>query len=362
MGTLRYLKQRAARGRFVGLLGSAAAVILLSAAPARAVTFGADLSSLTPDSGYSCGFLAGFQGCTVQDPLMDDMELVLPDPVAHGDQTGVVTAIQVKAAVTEPAQFVVVEWSGKPGEGNPFPSGVMALSAPVTLQPGIDNFNTNLPVDRRLDSNGYESWSVVSLNILDGSSPLPVATGGVYAETGVLLDNGNPLATTTSDLTLPPNSVEVGGLPPGRLLLSGDVTITTGQTSGTTDGGTTAGGTGTGATGGDTTGLPQLALATTAKAKGGGALLGLRCGPSAPCAGTIRIQSSAPGTAGKNARAKLITYAAATFSIPPGSSRVVQLTLTRNGKQALKTHRSITAYAITRLSGRLTSTKIALKR
>src|ERR1700756_2795606 len=114
MRTWSALTKRAARGRFVGLLGSAAAVILLSATPARAVTFGADLPSLTPDSGYSCGFLGGFEGCTVQDPLMDDMELVLPDPVANGNQTGVVTAVHVKAAVTEPAQFVVVEWSGKP--------------------------------------------------------------------------------------------------------------------------------------------------------------------------------------------------------------------------------------------------------
>jgi hypothetical protein len=75
-----------------------------------------------------------------------------------------------RSAATAPAQFVVVEWSGKPGEGQPFPSGVMAVSQTVTLQPGIDNFNTSLPVDRRRAPNGFESWSEVALTILDGSS------------------------------------------------------------------------------------------------------------------------------------------------------------------------------------------------
>jgi hypothetical protein len=356
------LTRCAARRRFAWLLGVAAAgVFLLNAASAQAVTFGADLSSLTPDSAYTCGFLGGVDGCTVEDPLMDDMELVLPDPVSNGDQTGVVTSIQVKAAVTEPAQFVVVEWSGKPGQGNPFPSGVMALSAPVTLQPGINNFNTNLPVDRRLASNGYESWSVVSLNILGGSSPLPVAAGGTYAETGVLLNNDNPLTTTSSDLTLPPNSVEVGGIPPGRLLMSGDVTITTGQTSGTTTTGTTTT-TGGGTSGGGTTSLPQLTLATVAKAKGRAASLALTCGGNTSCSGTVRLQGGTQGAAGKKAKAKPITYATGTFAIPAGSSRVVLLTLTRYGKQALKSHRSISASAIATVSGRLSSTKITLKR
>jgi hypothetical protein len=171
------------------------------------------------------------QGCTPQDPLQHDMELVLPDPVESGNQTGVVTAIHVKAAATAPAQFVVVEWSGKPGEGSPFPSGVMAVSAPVTLQPGMNHFNTNLPVDRRLASNGFESWSVVSLTILNGTSPIPAQSGGSCAKTGVLLDNGRPLTQTTADLTAVPHSVQVGGLPPARLLMAGDVTITTGDGS-----------------------------------------------------------------------------------------------------------------------------------
>ena len=171
----------------------AVALLALSATSAQAVTFGPDLDTATADYPYGCNLVWASQGCTLQDPLAHDMELVLPDPVASGNQTGVVTAIHVKAAAPAPAQFVVVEWSGKPGDGNPFPSGVMAVSQPVTLQPGMNHFNTNLPVDRRLADNGFESWSVVSLTILNGTSPIPAQSGGSFSETGVLLDNGGPL-------------------------------------------------------------------------------------------------------------------------------------------------------------------------
>ena len=170
-----------------------AAVLALITAPADAATFGPALNAATANYQYNCEFAGGYQGCTLQDPLQDDMELVLPDPVVNGNQTGVVTAISVKSAASAPAQFVVVEWSGRPSEANPFPSGVMAVSQQVTLQPGINNFNTNLPVDRRLAPNGFESWSVVSLNILNGTSPIPAEAGGSFATTGFLLDNGLPL-------------------------------------------------------------------------------------------------------------------------------------------------------------------------
>ncbi len=165
---------------------------------ARAVTFGPDLSHATPNNAYTCyPWFGGHQGCTVYEPRTTDMELVLPDPVFHGNQTGTVTAIHVLSAAAMPAQFVVVEWSGKPGEGNPFPSGVAAVSQQVMLQPGLNNFNTNLPVDYRLASNGYESWSDVSMTILSGSSPIPAQSGGSFAALGVMTDNYLPITQTT---------------------------------------------------------------------------------------------------------------------------------------------------------------------
>jgi hypothetical protein len=45
-------------------------------------------------------------------------------------------ALPVLAEAEAPAQFIVVEWSGRPGAGEPFPSGVMALSEQVTLHVG----------------------------------------------------------------------------------------------------------------------------------------------------------------------------------------------------------------------------------
>jgi hypothetical protein len=156
-------------------------------------------------------------------------------------------------------------------------------------------------VDWCLASNGYESWSAISLSILDGSSPLPLAYGGLYSETGLLLDNGSPLTSTTSDLTVPPHSVQIGGLPPARLLMSAEVTVTTGQGGGGTTGGIpgtgatpvgagSAGGAG-GAGGTITAYSPQISLPGALKVKGNTVPVVLSCGPSASCVGTVRVQS-----------------------------------------------------------------------
>jgi hypothetical protein len=322
---------------------------------AHAVTFGPDLDTATPDYPYGCNLVWASQGCTLQDPLQHDMELVLPDPVVSGDQTGVVTAIHVKAAAPAPAQFVVVEWSGKPGDGNPFPSGVMALSAPVTLQPGMNHFNTNLPVDRRLAANGFESWSVVSLTILNGTSPIPAQSGGSFSETGVLLDNGGPLTQTTSDLTGVPHNVQVGGLPPARLLMAGDLTITTGN--GTDPGNTPVDPT-------VQTAPSELSLPTRARIRGRKVTVPLHCVGAADCAGTLRIQSRpAAGATAARKRSKTITYASASFSVGAGLGGSAKAALSKDGRKAVRRHRAVRAYANVRFAdGRVTSARITLRR
>ncbi len=322
---------------------------------ARAVTFGPDLDTATADYPYGCNLVGGRRAARCRTRSQHDMELVLPDPVASGDQTGVVTAIHVKAAAPAPAQFVVVEWSGKPGDGNPFPSGVMAVSAPVTLQPGMNHFNTNLPVDRRLAANGFESWSVVSLTILDGTSPIPAQSGGSFAETGVLLDNGGPLTQTTADLTAVPHNVQVGGLPPARLLMAGELTITTGNGS---DPGNTPGDPGV------QTAPSELSLPARARIKGRKVTVPLRCVGAADCAGTLRIQSRpASGATAARKRSKTITYASGSFSIGAGLAGSAKAALSKDGRKAVRRHRSVRAYAnVTFADGRVTSARIALRR
>jgi prepilin-type processing-associated H-X9-DG protein len=325
-------------------------LIVVLAVPAEAATFGPDLGGATPNF-PSCGAYGWSQGCTLIDPLADDMELVLPDPVAHGNQTGVVTAIHVKSAATAPAQFVVVEWSGKPGEGQPFPSGVMAVSAPVTLQPGINNFNTNLPVDFRLGSDGFETWSQVSLTILNGTSPVPAQYSGGFAEMGTLSDGWAPLTQTVADLTAVPHNPQVGGLPPARLLMSGEVTITTGQ------GGNPGGNTGPGDDGTPTPATSTLTVPASVRLKGRTAPLTLQCVGAADCSGTLRIQSR-PATSKKP-----LTYASGAFSIGAGLKSAVKAKLSSAGRKALRRHRSVRAYAnVTFADGRVTSAKIALRR
>ena len=344
--------------RFVPVL--AALLLALSAAPTHAVTFGPDLSSATADYPYSCSLAWAWQGCTLQDPLAHDMQLFLPDPVVHGNQTGVITAIHVKAAASAPAQFIVIEWSGQRNTGNPFPSGVMALSEQVTLQPGINDFNTNLPVDRRLASNGFESWSVVALNILDGTSPIPAQSGGSFATTGIVLDNGAPLTQTTADLTVPPHNVAVGGMPPAKLLMTGELTITTppaagGATGGTTTATTAPADTAATAPGGDAAKQSTLTLPATARLKRSAATLALQCAGAGDCTGTLRIQSRATG--------KRRTYASGTFYVPAGTTASLKLKLSKAGRKAARGHRPLRAYAnATFGDGRVTSARITLKR
>jgi hypothetical protein len=351
--------------RGCGLPALIAAVLVVACAPAEGATFGPDLAAATANYPYPCPL---FQGCTLQDPFETSMELVLPDPIVHGDQTGVVTAIHVKSAATAPAQFVVVEWSGRPDEANPFPSGVMAVSQQVTLQPGINNFNTNLPVDRRLASNGFESWSVVSLSILNGSSPIPAELGGEFATTGYLVDRGRPLTEAVADLTVVPHEVSVGGLWPGRLLMSGEVTITTGQgAAGTNNNNNNKKAPTTTVT--ETAAAPQLTIPGVGRIKANAARLPVRCVGPTNCAGVLRIQNrSQPGaTAARKAKKpkkpKTVTYASGSFSIAAGKRMSVTVRLSRDGKRAIKGHRSLRAYAnATFAGGQRKSSKVTFKR
>lgn len=327
-----------------------AALLVLFAASAEAATFGPDLNSATANDTDTCPVYAG---CTLQDPHVNDMGLVLPDPVVNGDQAGIVTAIHVKASEPAPAQFVAVEWSGKPAEGNPFPSGVMALSEQVTLQAGINNFNTNLPVDRRLAANGFESWTVVSLNILNGTSRIPAQLGGSFSTTGFLLDNWLPLTQTTSDLTAPPHNVSVGGLTPATLLMSGDVTITTPLAPNPVPNPVP-------------TPAPDLTIPATGRVKGNTVRLPLECVGAADCAGKLLVQNlaAANATAAKKSKQpKRVTYASSSFSIAAGKSQSVKMQLSKAGKKAIRRHRSLKAYAnATFTGGSVKSSKINLKR
>jgi hypothetical protein len=242
----------------------------------------------------------------------------------------------------------------------------MAVSQHVTLQPGVNNFNTNLPIDRRLATNGFETWSVVSLNILNGVSAIPAESGGSIATTGFLLDNGQPLTQTVADLTAAPHYVAVGGLPPATLLMSGEVTITTPQKQPNKEekapneenGGKKAEKT--------HPATPQLTIPAVGRIKGNAARVSIHCVSSTDCAGALRIQNlAAPGAAlaAKARKPKTITYASGSFSIRAGKSVSVIAKLSNAGMGAIKGHNSLRAYANATLAdGHATSLKITLKR
>ena len=372
---------RAWESKHLLALLTGAALLAATDAPAHGATFGPDLNSAIANYPYSCDplyVLHAPYGCTLMYPTDDDIALLLPDPIINGDQTGVVTALHVLAAESAPAQFIAVEWASKINEAAPFPTGVTAVTEQVTLHPGINNFITDLPVDRRLTPDDFESWSVVSLNILNGTSRIPAQEGGSYA-LGFLLDNGLPLTETAADLNVPPHNLSLGGAPPGRLLMSGEVTITTPGEVPIAPIAPTAPAVPVvnpqppaqappivPVVPAVAAPVPRLAIPAAAKVKGNAARLPLRCVGAANCAGSLRIQNRlAPGS--KLARAaaepKLITYASGSFSIPAGKTRSVTVKLSKAGKLAIKGHRSLKAYAnVAFKGGRAVSLRVTLKR
>ncbi len=326
--------------------------LLLALVPmtARAIPFGPDLSGMRADpSPPICYWLGGiYGGCTLYDPTTTFMLTKLPDPIARGDQKGVVTVMHVVAATTEPAQFVVIEFASKVDDPHPFPNGVSAVSQPVTLHPGLNNFNTNLPVDARLTKDGYEVWSAVAISILATGAPAPIAsTPSAFANIGVLVDNYGPITTTTSDLTVPPHNPSIGGWP-GTLLLSGDVTVTTPQPQPQPQPQPHPGA------------VPKLTLPTTATVRRDTAAIRLRC-TAAACKGTVRIRNRSASGAG--ARGKLITYATGSFSLRAGATGSVAARLSADGRRVLKHRRSLKAYAVVTLSTRRTvSAQVTLRK
>lgn len=336
-----------ARATFRALIG--AATLSFAITSAHAIPFGPDLTTAVPNNPYTCSFPFATSppgiypfGCTTADPAQTSMSFLLPDPVVHGNQTGVVTTLHVLSAATAPAQFIVVAYAGTPAVIEPpFPSAVTAVSEQVMLHPGLNNFNTNLPVEFTLHPNGYETWSIVSLNILDGSSPLPAQLGGEFSTTGLLFDNGRPLTATAVDLTIPPHNVAISGYPPMTLLMSGDMTITTG--------------------GRHPLGTPDLA-AEDALVRGNRLLVDLICSAGGPCPGHLLLQDQpAPGAAvagrehGSLAtlepRARVVTYGKARFKLFAGQTAMLPVPLKAAGRRLVRGGGTPTMWANIKVKG-----------
>jgi len=335
----------------------ATAAISVAVGSAHAIPFGPDLTTAVANNPYPCSYPFATSppgiypyGCTAADAGQTSMSFVLPDPVVNGDQTGVVTALHVLSATTAPAQFIVIAEAGMatPVEP-PFPSAVTAVTEPVMLHPGLNNFNTNLPVEFQLHSNGFVTWSIVALNILDGSSPLPAQLGGQFVTTGLVFDNGRPLAQTAVDLTIPPHNVAVSGFPPMTLLMSGDVTITTGAPGGPP-------------------GQPGAALqlaSPEALVRRHKAIVDLVCAAGGPCPADLLLQNQPlagalaevrpddadPASNVSVATPKVVTYGKASFNLGAGQTAMIPVKLKPPGRRITRGGRTPTVWANIKLSG-----------
>jgi hypothetical protein len=76
-----------------------------------------------------------------------------------------------------------------------------------------------------------------------------------------------------------------------------------------------------------------LSVARKAKVKGGKALLGIRCEGPSSCRGSLKLSAKLRGAA--KGRAKNVAIGAASFSLAPGSSETLKVTLSAAAKQML---------------------------
>lgn len=342
--------------RAMCLLLLACVVVALTPHGAAAdFSFGPDLNVATADNTATCAIAGATSGCTAFDAQTSSMLRYLPDPIVAGDQTGVVTTIRVRSAATAPAQFVVIEESAHQGvTGSIFPSGILAVSEQVTLRPGLNTFATNLPVDSRFStSTGFSRWSVIGLNILNGTSPVPGWTTAplingsptLSGETGLLLDCGSvfpcpsllnmspkPFTTALADITVAPHYASLSAFTPMRLLISGDVTVTTPAA-------------------GTPTPTPVTPTPTpVAVDPGAGVALQVKDQVRLGRAFTVGRAKNPPTAAtrqtlttrrAKAASAKTVVIARGTTKIASGRSAAMQVKLTRSGAKLVRAHKTL---------------------
>lgn len=344
-------------GREIWLVLVACVALALAPAAANAdFSFGPDLNAAAADNTATCAIAGATSGCTAFDAQTSSMFRYLPDPIVSGDQTGVVTAIRVRSAATAPAQFVVIEESAHQGvTGSIFPSGILAVSEQVTLHSGLNTFATNLPVDSRFStSSGFSRWSVIGLNILNGTSPVPGWTTAppvngaptLSGETGLLLDCGSvfpcpsllnmspkPFTTAVADITVAPHYATLSAFTPMRLLISGDVTVTTPAAA--------------------APGAPAPVTPTPTPVvvdPGAGVALQVKDKVRLGRAFTVGRAKNPPTAATRQtltarrpraASAKTVVIARGTTKIASGRSAAMQVRLTRSGAKLVRAHRTV---------------------
>jgi hypothetical protein len=165
----------------------------------------------------------------------------------------------------------------------------------------------------------------VSLDILNGSSPIPAESGGSFATTARRERVGRTSVRVWDEGPVTPSWLSCRPPRPSWLVIP-----------------------------------------TVGQIKGKTARLPIRCVGPANCVGDLRIQNlPEPGAtvAKKAKKRKPITYASGSFSISAGKTLSVTVKLSKDGKRAIKRHRPLKAYANATFSdGHGKSSKITFRR
>lgn len=355
--------------RIPALLGLLFAIVATVAAPAGAVTFGADLSAFTANSRATCravlmpgvGYVGNMNGqglsassCTVYNigpmPTGNTLSVagstVVPMTPA---QTGTITEVRIKTGAmngvsSAAARLDILATSSHVGGGDVACCTGTATTQTITLRPNTTlTVATNLPVATPLspDATMY-TGQILALTMLDPTVPLPAAELPFNGYGASFF--GNMVFPAVSAGQERFNPFEQTGLVNTELLISADVTIT-GSAGGT--GGTAAPG----------------GVAKVAKGK---AAVPLVCPAGGNCSGTLVLASGRLAGATEMAattKAKLTRYGSAGFKVAAGTTGKVSVALSKSGRALLAKAKAATVWAnVTTTGGTTKATRLRITR
>jgi hypothetical protein len=338
------------------------AALLALPASAGAVTFGANLEQRNANSTATCGYPPYYPGfypwgssCTffsTATPTAQASEtqvVPLPDPAAHGNQSGTITAVRIKTGPYQagPAKLTVLRAHRAFNGGEAACCVGQAESAQFTLTPNsIVNVATNLPVESRYDAAQHiYTYDILALSVLDATTPIPGEFSGDpngYCSTGYF-----PYVQTGQERFF--GDYNICGF---LVLMQADMTINGGGVPPPPP---------------PPPATPTLRFPTAqARVVGRTARIPLHCAGDVICEGILRLQTAGarqPTAARTRTAKKVATYATGRFKISPRSSKTVKARLSKRGRKLVRSRKTVRVYANATLTAGKTilSKKIALK-
>ena len=285
--------------------------------------------------------------------------------------TGTVTQVRVAVGpTTGPMQVVVMRalYQNTATPGRPNDACCFPVARSRTFTPQANSITTvpvSLPVTEDAtpppeDTTTIADFDTLGLAVLQPQVPVPLYFTGDYSAPADFLWNTAMPSTVT-----PGFYSDTGGF---FVAMNADWTAAAPAGGGGRRGRRRRRHRGGGGTGGNA--AVPISFPGNAAVRNGAANVALRCLASAACAGQLllqnarqrgALQAATPASAAR----KVTSYGRASFKLGPGGHKVIKVRLSRAARALLAHHRSMTAWAIVKFSGkgaRSYETKLTLHR